>query len=110
MIARVEVGAQSSREGLVIELQASLHVKGRFVDSAGAPVPFEFIRLIPDTDRGGWYSSGEGTTDAQGAFDIGGLFPGPYRVEFGRFSRAVHHLELTPSNQDEFHTIQVPAR
>ncbi|MEZ6003771.1 MAG: carboxypeptidase-like regulatory domain-containing protein [Planctomycetota bacterium] len=110
LIARVEVGAQSSREGLVIELQASLHVKGRFVDSAGAPVPFEFIRLIPDTDRGGWYSSGEGTTDAQGAFDIGGLFPGPYRVEFGRFSRAVHHLELTPSNQDEFHTIQVPAR
>jgi large repetitive protein len=69
-----------------VELETGLVIKGHVRDTTGLPIAD--ARLMAFRDRPG-EDRGEGRTDATGAFAIGGLKPGTYRLNASAPGRGV---------------------
>lgn len=80
-------GVEPPVDGLEIELEAGVRVRGRVLGPFGEPVPRAMIRISGDQNRTGSaagpsYSFGHSAiTDEDGRFDEAGLRPGVFRVE-----------------------------
>lgn len=65
--------------GISASLSAGATIRGTVTDESGAPVPGVSVRAI-DPAFGSW--SGYTNTDAAGAYELTGLKPGGYAIEF----------------------------
>lgn len=86
---RVERESRGDRE-ITIRMPAEKRISGRATDAAGAPIEGVRVRADPTAGVGvkTWLPHGDALTDAAGAFSIGGLWDGVYRLTFtapGRF-------------------------
>ena len=78
----IEIAGEARRE---VELRTwrGLGIRGRIVDPFGAPAPKERVSARP-TEMGG---SMDAISDSDGAFTLGPLVPGEYKIHSGVFSK-----------------------
>jgi VCBS repeat-containing protein len=79
--ASVSVAAGFETGGVDATLEPGGHIAGR-VSTGATPVKDIYVYACVPDDLGGWLVIGSAQTGADGAYDIGALATGTYRVEF----------------------------
>ena len=79
----IAVIAGGTTTGIDAQLDLAAHIAGTVSDSSGAVLAGVSVRAhVWDTSNSYWRNVRSATTDANGAYDIGGLSAGTYRVCF----------------------------
>ncbi len=78
--AEIDAVELEKEEFVEIRLGRGAAVLGRVLDPSGAPIPHVRVIAYPERERGRTLGR-EAISDERGAFRIGGLAPGPHRVE-----------------------------
>ena len=79
----IAVIAGRTTTGIDAQLDLAAHIAGTVSDSSGAVLAGVSVRAhVWDTSNSYWRNVRSATTDANGAYDIGGLSAGTYRVCF----------------------------
>lgn len=95
----ISVAAGMTVGGRDAELAAASHLTGTVTGPGGAALAgVDVTAHRYDEQSGGWSRAGTDQTDAAGAYDVGGLAAGTYRLEFRPTSRAYapeYHADAT---------------
>ncbi len=82
--ADITVAAGGTTGNINAQLAKGAHIKGTVTDEAGAPLANIYVSAYRYSGSS-WAQIGGATTDASGAYDVGGLAGGTYRVQFSTY-------------------------
>ena len=100
----VAVTAGATTSGINAVLAAGGRVTGTVTNAAGAGLAGIFVSAYRDDGSGGWYWVNRRPTAAGGAYNLGGLPAGTYRIEFegsGAYARQYYNNKPTLSSGDD---------
>ena len=80
----VTVTTGETTPGIDAVLATAAHITGTVTDASGAGIASMYVDVYRQT-AGDWVYAGSGTTDTSGAYDVGGLMAGTYRVFFAGY-------------------------